>query len=36
MRAALCVRWGVRVLALVALACQLAGCVLPARERPGA
>ena len=36
MRAALCVRRGVGVLALVALVCQLAGCVLPAREQPGA
>ncbi|MBL7089107.1 hypothetical protein [Acidovorax sp.] len=36
MRTALCVRRGVGVLALVALVCQLAGCVLPAREQPGA
>lgn len=36
MRTALCVRRGVGVLALVALVCQLGGCVLPAREQPGA
>lgn len=36
MRAALCTRRGVGVLALVALGCLLAGCALPAREQPGA
>ena len=36
MRAALCVRRGVRVLALAALVGQLVACALPAREQPGA
>ena len=36
MRAALCVRRGVRVLALAALVGQLVGCALPAREQLGA
>ena len=36
MCAALCVRRGVRVLALAALVCSLVACALPAREQPGA